>query len=132
MPKDSSQQTALTKLLVFLNCCTDHLTITCGKQPLRFDTKSPQSLSDAENHFAEKHLKNELRVVPGCGCQLAQNHYQKERDLTLNCTQQDRRQKPRSTSHGNKTPFTTDDVSTRHAKPSLSVAHLYVDDNSRL
>ena len=38
-----------------------------------------------------------LRAVPGCRCQIAQDHYQKQRDLTLNCTQQDREQKPRST-----------------------------------
>ena len=56
-----------------------------------------QSLSEAENRFGEKHMKRKLRAVPGCRCQIAQNHYQKERDLTLNSTQQDRRQEPRST-----------------------------------
>ena len=54
-------------------------------------------MSEAENRFGEKHLKGKLRAVPGCRCQTARNHYQKERDLTLNCTQQDRRQEPRST-----------------------------------
>ena len=96
VPKDGIHHMALTKLLVFLNCCTDHSTIKCGKKPLRFGGKSLQSLSEAENRFEEKHLKRKLRAVPGCRCQIAQNHYQKERDLTLNCTQQDRRQKPRS------------------------------------
>ena len=57
----------------------------------------PQSLSEAENRFGEKHMKRKLRAVPGCRCRIAQSHYQKERDLTLNSTQQDRRQKPRST-----------------------------------
>ena len=42
-------------------------------------------------------LYRKLRAVPGCRCQIAQDHYQKQRDLTLNCTQQDREQKPRST-----------------------------------
>ena len=56
-----------------------------------------QSLSEAENRFGEKHMKRKLRAVPGCRCQIAQNHYQKEGDLTLNSTQQDRRQEPRST-----------------------------------
>ena len=45
----------------------------------------------------EKYLKRKLRAVPGCRCQIEQNHYQKDRDPTLNCTQQDRRQKPRRT-----------------------------------
>ena len=75
-------------------------------------------------------MKRKLRVVPGCRCQIAQNHYQKERDLTLNSTQQDRRQEPRSTA--SETTFITDDISTRRATPSLSIAHLRVDDNSRL
>ena len=43
----------------------------------------PQSLSEAENRFGEKHLKRKLRAVPSGRCQIAQNHYQKERDLTL-------------------------------------------------
>ena len=55
---------------------------------------------------------------------------EKERDLTLTCTQQDRSQKPRSAWQVN--TFTTDDISTRCATPSLSIAHLLVDDNSRL
>ena len=54
--------------------------------------KSLQSLSEAKNCFGEKHLKCKLRAVPSCRCQIAHNHYQTERDLTLDCTQQDRRQ----------------------------------------
>ena len=42
-----------------------------------------QSLSEAENRFGEKHMKRKLRAVPSGRCQIAQNHYQKERDLTL-------------------------------------------------
>ena len=57
----------------------------------------PQSLSEAENRFGEKQMKRKLRAVPGGRCQIAQNHYQKKRDLTLNSTQQDRRQEQRST-----------------------------------
>ena len=101
------------------NCCTDHSTIKCGKRPLRFGGKSPQSLSEAENRFGEKHLKRKLRAVPGCRCQIAQNHYQKERDQTKKYM-------------ASKTTFTTDDISTRRATPSLSIAYLRVDDNSRL
>ena len=85
------------KPLVFLNCCSDHSTIKCGKQPLRFGGKSPQSFNEAENRFGGKHLKRKLRAVPGCRCQIAQNHYQKERDVTLNCALQVGRQKPRTT-----------------------------------
>ena len=88
----------------------------------------PQSLSEAENRFGEKHMKRKLRAVPGCRCQIAQNHYQKEGDLTLNSTQQDRRQEPRSTA--SETTFITDDISTRRATLSLSISHLRVDDNS--
>ena len=54
-------------------------------------------MSEAENRFGEKHLKSKLRAVPGGRYQMAQNYYQKERGLTLKCTQQDRSQKPRST-----------------------------------
>ena len=54
-------------------------------------------MSEAENRFGEKHLKGKLRAVPGGRYQMAQNYYQKERGLTLKCTQQDRSQKPRST-----------------------------------
>ena len=77
-------------------CCTDHSTIK-WQQPLRFRGKSLQSLSEAENCVGKKHLKCKLRAVPGYSCQIAQNHYQKERDLTLNCAQKDRRQKTKST-----------------------------------
>lgn len=66
------------------------------QQPLRFGGKSLQSLSEAKNCFREKHLKCKLRAVPSCRCQIAHNHYQTERDLTLDCTQQDRRQNTKS------------------------------------
>ena len=33
VPKDSIHHMALMKLLVFLSCCTDHLTIKCGNNP---------------------------------------------------------------------------------------------------
>ena len=98
MPKDSIHHTALTKPLVFLNCCTDHSTIKCDKKTHFGRAENPpKSLSEAENRFGKKHMKRKLRAVPGCRCQIAQNHYQKEGDLTLNSTQQDRRQEPRST-----------------------------------
>ena len=54
-------------------------------------------MSEAENRFGEKHLKGKLRAVPDGRYQMAQNYYQKEKGLTLKCTQQDRSQKPRST-----------------------------------
>ena len=41
-------------------------------------------------------MKCKLRAVPSCRCQIAHNHYQTERDLTLDCTQQDRRQNTKS------------------------------------
>lgn len=66
------------------------------QHPLRFGGKSLQSLSEAKNCFREKHLKCKLRAVPSCRCQIAHNHYQTERDLTLDCTQQDRRQNTKS------------------------------------
>ena len=33
VPKDSIDHMALMKLLVFVSCCTDHLTIKCGNTP---------------------------------------------------------------------------------------------------
>ena len=100
--------------------------------PLRFGGKSRQSSSVAENRFGEKHLKRKWRAVPGCRCQIAQNHYQKERDLTLKCTQLDESKAKTKKHMASETTFTTDDISTRRATPLLLIAHLPVDDNSRL
>ena len=38
--------------------------------------------SEAENRFGKKPLKRNLRAVPGCRCQIAQNHYQTKREIS--------------------------------------------------
>ena len=90
------------------------------------------SESEAENRFGKNQLKRKLRALPGCRCQIAQNHHQKERDLTMKCTQLDRSKAKTNKHMASETTFTTDDISTRHATPSLLITHLPVDDNSRL
>ena len=40
------------------------------------------SESEAENRFGKNQLKRKLRALPGCRCQIAQNHYQKKKEIS--------------------------------------------------
>ena len=74
-----------------------------AKNPLRFGGKSFAKPEWSRKPLWEKHMKRKLRAVPGCRCQIAHRIIIRKRE-----------------------------ISPRRATPSLPIAHLRVDDNSRL